>query len=193
MAKARRFKNRHWPRYVFIHINKTGGSSIEHALSLCFEHKTARQKRAELGERRWREAFKFSFVRNPWDKVASHYFYRVKTNQTGLGDNPIPFNEWVELAYGRRDPRYHDKPRMFMPQSEWLCDEEGRLMVDFVGHFENLESDFAVVCDRIGVNASLPHLKRSGNHDYRRLYDDHTRDIVARVFASDLERFGYSF
>ena len=88
-AKARRLRNTRWPRYLFIHINKTAGSSIERALNLRFEHKTAMEKRAELGSLRWRRAFKFSFVRNPWDKVASHYRYRVRTNQTGMGNGHI--------------------------------------------------------------------------------------------------------
>jgi hypothetical protein len=90
---------------VFVHINKTGGSSIETALGLPFQHRTALELRSYLGERRWRERFSFAFVRNPWDKVASHYAYRVTTNQTGLGDHHLPFNEWVRLAYGDRDPR----------------------------------------------------------------------------------------
>src|SRR5687768_492427 len=120
---------------IFVHINKTGGTSIEQALGLRFQHKTALELRAELGRRNWERQFSFAFVRNPWDKVASHYRYRVKTNQTDLGTHTIPFDEWVRLAYGEQDAKYYDQPKMFMPQVDWISDEQGEIMVDFVGRF----------------------------------------------------------
>jgi hypothetical protein len=126
--------------------------------------------------------------------VASHYRYRVKTNQTGLGVSPIPFGEWVRRAYGDREPGYHDQPRMFMPQSRWICDDDGRVLVDFVGRFERLEADFAEVCRRLGRTAELPHLKKSSEGSgSRALYDRESAAIVEEVFAEDLERFGYRF
>lgn len=193
VAKARRFRNAHWPRYVFIHINKTAGSSIERALYLRFEHKTALEKRRELGDWRWRRSFKFSFVRNPWDKVLSHYNYRVATNQTGMGDRHISFRDWVLRAYGSQDPRYYDQPRMFAPQAYWICDENQRSLVDFVGRFESLTSDFAAVCQQIGVTRALPHLKQSRHSHYSDSYDAESRDCVARWFARDIEEFHYSY
>lgn len=190
---ARGVHERYLLDYVFIHINKTAGSSIARALGLTGEHKTALQKKRELGERAWTERFSFTVVRNPWDKVVSHYSYRVRTNQTGLGVEPLPFEEWVRLAYRDRDPRYCDDPRMFMPQWEWIADESGQMMVDFVGRFENLQEDFARISERIGKHASLPHVKKSDRGGYRDYYDAGTRSIVADVFREDVERFGYAF
>jgi hypothetical protein len=178
---------------IFVHINKTGGSSIEQALGLPFQHRTALEIRDAIGERRWRSRFSFAFVRNPWDKVASHYHYRVKTNQTGLGDRPIPFGEWVRLAYAEQAAPYYDQPKMFMPQLEWLRDRDGKILVDFVGRFEALQSDFAQVCSRLGRAASLPHVKSSPRGDYRTYYDDASADIVARAFAEDIRAFCYEF
>ena len=93
LAKLRRARNAWWSRYIFIHINKTGGSSIERALDLRFEHMTAREKRVDVGPRRWQTAFKFAFVRNPWARALSHYRYRVQTNQTGLGNEHLAFRD----------------------------------------------------------------------------------------------------
>ena len=90
--------------FVFIHINKTAGVSIGKALGLEKQHLTAREYKNSLGNRRWDKMFKFTIVRNPWDKVVSHYFHRVKTNQTGLGNNPIGFKEWVKLTYSEQNP-----------------------------------------------------------------------------------------
>lgn len=180
-------------KVIFVHINKTGGSSIERALGLPFQHRTARQIRADLGDKRWNQRFSFAFVRNPWDKVASHYRYRVRTNQTGLGDNTIPFTEWVKRAYGDHDATYYDHAMMFMPQLDWITDETGTVIVDFVGRFERLHEDFELVCRQIGRNAELPHVKSSGVYDYREMYDEDAREVVARCFSPDIHRFGYSF
>jgi chondroitin 4-sulfotransferase 11 len=177
----------------FVHINKTGGSSIEQALGLPFRHDTALEIRAKTSARRWAKRFSFTIVRNRWDKVASHFHYRVQTNQTGLRDERIEFSEWVLAAYGERVARYHDKPKMFMPQTEWISDERGEIMVDFVGRFESLQDDFDTICARIGRRAQLPHMKRSNPADYRTLYTVEAAEVVARRFADDLENFGYTF
>ena len=189
---------RFWSRYLtnalFVHINKTAGSSIERALGMPFQHRTALEFIDLVGPERWDRCFTFAFVRNPWERVLSHYRYRVKTNQTGLGTVQISFGEWVRRTYGDQDPRYWDQPRMFMAQSNWLCDATGDVLVDFVGRFERLERDFAEVCRRLGRKTELPHLKPSGprNH-YAAHYDAESRAIVADRFAKDIERFGYCF
>ncbi len=184
---------KHIARVIFVHINKTGGSSIERALGLPFQHRTAREIRAQIGERRWSQRFSFAFVRNPWDRVASHFHYRVQTKQAGLAERPISFADWVELAYYQHDPVYYDQPKMFMPQFDWVTDDEGRIIVDYIGRFERLTEDFARVCARIGHTAELPHLKRSGRGDYRTLYSAETAEIVARCFEKDIRAFGYTF
>ena len=186
-------KHRHLDDFVFIHINKTGGSSVEKALNLPFEHKTAREKIAEIGRESWNKKLSFTVVRNPFDKVVSHYHYRIKTNQTQLGDKPIGFTEWVELAYKDKNPAYHDKPKMFMPQTEWINDENGAVVVNEIIYFENLTGDFNNVLQKIGKNTSLPHVKKSNHKNYKQYYDQATIDIVAAHFAQDLEMFNYSF
>ena len=187
-----------WTRFVtdvfFVHINKTGGSSIEAALRLPFQHRTAVELKTLAGGRRWSRGFSFSFVRNPWDRVASHYRYRVKTRQAGLETSTVSFTEWVCRAYGDRDPRFYDTPKMFMPQVDWIRDPEGNVMVDFVGRFERLHDDFGEVCRRVGRDAELPHLKPSGGRrPYWELYDTETREIVAERLREDIEVLGYSF
>jgi len=179
--------------FVFIHINKTGGSSIEQALGCRFEHKTALEKKAELGKETWKKLFSFAFARNPWDRVASHYHYRVMTDQTELGRKTIGFNEWVKLAYGENAPAYYDKPKMFMPQWHWLIDKKGKLLVDYIGRFENLQIDFAHICLRLNRQAELPHLKKSDRGGYRECYNEESIAIVRQWFAIDIEKFGYEF
>ncbi|MGJ8662385.1 MAG: sulfotransferase family 2 domain-containing protein [Marinicella sp.] len=181
------------PEFIFIHINKTGGSSVEKALNLPFEHLTALEKIDEVGEETWQQKFTFSFVRNPFDKVFSHYRYRVKTNQTNLKKNPLSFSDWVRLSYGEQVPYYYDNPRMFMPQCQWLCDQSGSIIVDKVYRFENLSTDFKALSEKFNLKVSLPHLKASKKVDYTPHYDLETRDIVEQRFKQDLLAFNYKF
>jgi chondroitin 4-sulfotransferase 11 len=180
-----------WSPFVFIHINKTGGTSVSAALGISIEHKTAEEKRNEIGQEDWLASYKFAFVRDPWDRVVSHYHYRVRTDQTALGDGHLDFRSWVAATYGRQDPRYFDKPMMFMPQYRWIYSETGTLQVDFVGRYESLQRDFEHVCRRLGRAVSLPHLKRSRHAPYDTYYDESTQEIVADWFRPDLELFGY--
>lgn len=186
-------REKYLQRFLFIHINKTGGSSIEKALGIRSEHKTALEKMQQLGSRAWEKKYKFTIVRNPWDKVVSHYLYRVKTNQTALGVSSIDFKEWVRLTYHEQDPEYMDIPLMFKPQMDWITDEKGKVLVDFIGKFEHLEKDFNSVCGHLGINAKLPHLKKTTRERYNTYYDDRTIEIVANWFERDIDYFGYEF
>jgi hypothetical protein len=186
-----RFRERFLIDYLFIHINKAGGKSIEAALRLPFRHQTAREIRDRVGRRAFDRRFVFSFVRNPWDKVVSQFHY-LKVKGRVITGSP-PFNEWVKLAFEDRDPFWHDKPRHFMPQRDWLTDESGEIMVDFVGQFENFKEDFAHVCREIGVQAELPHLNRTERRPYQEYYDAASRGIIERAFAKDIEQWGYRF
>lgn len=161
---------------IFIHINKTGGSSVALALGLPMQmHATALEIRHHLTREQWDQAFKFAFVRNPWDKVVSHYHYRVHTNQTGLGDGNIDFNGWVQRSYGSKEPAFYDNPRFFMPQLDWISDESGALIVDHVGRYENLAKDFSEVCRILGVRKELPHVRQSSHKHYRDYYSDEAK------------------
>ena len=187
-------KERYAQPFAFVHINKTGGTSVVRALGIRFQHLTAQEMRQKLGDDRWEGRYTFSFVRNPWDRVVSLYHFRVKTNQTGLGENPIPFSDWTRLCFRDRDPAYYNKPKMFAPQTEWLAGPAGGIDVDFVGRFERLNDDFAIAAEAIGKpGIALPHLKSSSRGDYRTYYDADAIQVVGDAFASDVTTFGYDF
>lgn len=191
--KARQLRNRYFDKFIFVHINKTGGSSIEKALALPFEHRTALELIDQIGRTKWDRKFTFSVVRNPWDKVVSHYHYRVQTNQTGLGDNPIGFRKWVKLSYRDRNDFYHNDEKMFMPQYKWITDEHGKLIVKKVLYFENLNEGFSEVCSELNLNIELPHVKASKRGNYRQYYDDETKEIIRQWFKTDLELFEFEY
>lgn len=180
--------------YSFIHINKTGGSSIEHALGAPLIHETAITFRDRIGADRWRRRFSFAIVRNPWDRVVSHYHYRQMTGQTGLQSGALSFEDWVREVYVKRSPDYVDEEKMFLTQTDWVTDEQGCIMVDYVGRFEQLDQAWSEICRRLNRKQTpLPHKKKSFRRDYRDYYDDETRKIVGDFFRDDVRNFNYSF
>ncbi|MEH0157673.1 sulfotransferase family 2 domain-containing protein [Limibacter armeniacum] len=182
--------------YVFIHINKTGGTSIAEVIGLSKKkHLTVKQLVRLINSNEWESAYKFAFVRNPWDKVVSHYKYRVKTNQCNMLNSPIGFNEWVECTYGnKKDYYYYDNPIMFQSQLDWLKNNEELIDVDFIGKFERIVDDFKIVANNIGLeNCDLPHLNKTKKVNYRDYYNDNTAGIIERHFKEDIMKFGYEY
>ena len=78
-------------------------------------------------------------------------------------------------------------------QNEFVVDREGNILVDYIGRFENLQADFEKICQRININAKLPHLKKSEHDDYHQYYSKKTAKVIEDVFREDIELFGYSF
>jgi hypothetical protein len=179
---------------IFIHINKTGGTSVLNVLNLSKSHLTAKEVIGIVGEYKFKSSFKFAAVRNPWDKVVSHYKYRIQTNQTNLGTNTIPFSEWVEKTYGKnKDSFYYDKPKMFQPQVEWLKNQQDKIDINEIMKFEDLNSEFKRVAEILGLRISLPHLNETNRVNYRDYYDSETQAIIALWFAEDIRLFKYEF
>lgn len=181
--------------FIFIHINKTAGTSIGRAIGLPVKrHLMATEVIELIGMDAWNQAYKFTVVRNPWDKVVSHYEYRRKKNKTEIASRNICFADWVRMTYGQnKDPFFYNNPRSFQPQVEWLKDTNCVISMDYIIKFESINEGFDHVREEIGLDAELPHLNASTRADYRGYYNDETRAIVARWFSEDLETFSYKF
>lgn len=186
-------RHRYLDRFEFIHINKTGGTSVCQALNIALEHKTAVEKIQEIGRQTWDQRLTFATVRNPWDKVVSHYHHRLQSDHTDLAANPIGFKEWVTRAYRDHDPAYYNNPKLYMPQLAWISDPEGNVLVDEVLRFERFAEDFKQIAKKLNREIELPHVRKSKRGDYRSYYDTATVDVVAGVFARDIAAFGYRF
>ena len=81
-------------------------------------------------------------------------------------------------------------------QSDYAVDLHGRLLVDFLGHYERLHEDFAEACRRIGVAPpALPHRRQATDRkkDYRSYYSDDLAELVAGHFEPDIRLLGYTF
>jgi hypothetical protein len=196
---------------LFVHIPKVAGNSIKQALGIGWEdHKDLTKFRDELGEEVLAAAYKFSFVRNPWDRILSEYNFQRKKSQrkdtvrlwlNKADGSERSFAEWVEHALehpGEHESReWGGKPsehvHRMSPQVEWLS-IDGEIGVDFVGRLEDLQSGFDEVCKGLGVERKkLKRKNRKLHWHYSRYYDAATRERVGDYYAGDITEFGYSF
>jgi hypothetical protein len=129
--------------------------------------------------------FVFSVVRNPFDRLISSWKYLHSTRARPL------------LDALRQPPQLgHDYRHFTRPQIAILRDPtSGTLVTDFLLHFERLQDDFNVLCDRLGKpRQALPHLNTSQRQwGYRQYFDLETRQLAEAMFAEDLANFGYEF
>lgn len=185
-------------RFIFVHINKTGGTSIEKVFEPTADARDVRHKHASLADyrkeypRAFRDYFKFAFVRNPWDWLVSRYHWsrdRQKLFDFAFAEMLRRIERGVPLS---ADARWLETGAL-VPQCRKLS-LRGRIGVDFLGRYERLQQDFDLVCERIGhPRVALPHVFASEHRRYTEYYDDASRAIVARVYADDIRVFGYRF
>ena len=86
------------PPFLFIHIPKTAGTSVEEALFdyqdfnyMNEPHPIVAQYKTYLSKEMFESLFKFSFVRNPWSLQVSTYKYYVVSNNID-----ITFEEYIK-------------------------------------------------------------------------------------------------
>ncbi len=204
----------HEHRCIFIHIPKTGGTSLENLIwpadqhdeahlargfvdefhnkyqTGSLKHLLARQVRQEVGAEIFERCFKFAFVRNPWDRAVSQYAYMATRpdlrRYVGLPDGAC-FKTWLDRTGRRRHVQWE-------PQVHFLVDDEGRSLVDAIGRFENFEADARRVLASIGLHArTLRHDNASERVAYPHYYDAESREIVGERYAADIAAFGYRF
>jgi len=176
-----------------VHPYKTGGTSIRHCLNITgLRHQTAHQIINDVGREAWGEAFTFTVVRNPYDRLVSFYHY-VRRKRYML-DRSLDFEGFVrrKLVDGRPVLTVQ-KARFWMPVANWIY-EGGKCLVDYVGRFEQLQGSFDVICDRIGrPRETLPHVNRTDHAHYSTYYTPGLREVVDGSMQSDCEAFGYTF
>ena len=182
---------------IFIHINKTGGTSIEQVLrpgALFKKHyMTAREIRDIVGDK-WDKYFKFAIVRNPWDKMASLYRYRKGIN---LIPSSWSFDDFIHKIDTFNNKSLSKSRRNLLRttnQLEHCIDNDGNVILDYIGRFEDFKGSWAKISKKIGFKDKLPHVKSTKKHQhYSEYYTDELRDIVGDRFANDIEYFGYKF
>jgi hypothetical protein len=200
-------------KFIFAAVPKTGTHSIRRALrphmsdedieqvrlfeekkfpipelaNLRHGHISLAQLRPFLEPAKFESFFKFAFVRNPFDRFVSYCAFM--TRKGGEFEKDPKRMMWYIL----RDPgpRSHI---LFQPQCSFIVDSGGKPLTDYIGRVEQMQGSFDEVCDRIGIpRTELEKTNESKRDDYRQYYDDALIEGVAKLYARDLELFGYEF
>ena len=198
----------HKHKFIFAHIAKTAGSSIEDVLLEL--HGGNRQKKKEellcsinsegvllthmlarsyldfkyVSQKEFNSYFKFAFVRNPWARMVSMWKYRQSH-----GKNE-PFNFFIEFAIYKM----HKGDSWFMQQYDYTCDIHGKQLLDFIGRFENLQDDFDYACGLMGIKRfELPQKNKTKHQPYQEYYTKELKNLIKENYRDDVELLGYEF
>jgi hypothetical protein len=194
-------------RFLFVHIPKTAGNSIQSVLRRYSEdqlvalrkeqdgverfglrnptyklkkHSMLSEYHKAMGDEQFRNLYKFTCVRNPWDRMVSYYFTPTQNPETWnkkkfreIFSKTVSVQDYLRLDDGEDDPFAN---------------------VDYIMRFESLADDFRAVCTAIDISPPmLPQYNRSNREHYSKYYDDELRELVRSRFAAEIERFGYVF
>lgn len=202
----------HSKKFIFIHIYKNAGTSIANALmphaagrwqwlagrmarklnitgfgpKPYQTHIKATELIDKMGREKYKSYFSFAVIRNPWDWQVSLYKYGLKEPthfQRKLYKNFGSFENYIEWRVAE-DVKF---------QKDFIFSEDGEQLVDFIGRFETIDTDFQKVCSRFGIVASLPKLNVSNTKPYRKYYNEKTIELVRQAFEPDISLFEYSF
>lgn len=211
----------HGRKYIFVHIPKTGGTS----LSLVLEDKAkkddiligdtpkAKKRRSRLrtanaSGRLWKHSrltdvyglvtqeeieqyFVFTIVRNPWDRMVSYYHWLKEQSF----DHPA-----VGIANESNFKAFLSD--VMIQQSlrndaslNYVCDANGKDCCNKYLRLENLSQDVVNLGKNLHLNlADLPYQNKSDRgENYAEYYDKQSKDIVGVAYAEDIEKFGYRF
>ena len=201
-------------KFIFVHIYKTAGTSVEKALMhyCCSQprlflnkvllhlfkgkirinpqpyrkHISAKELALIYPDEIFKEFFKFAFVRNPWDWQVSLYTYTLKNKnhyQHEMVKKLGSFDSYIRQRAAK-------KPKN---QLDWIQSNDGTMLVDYVGKFENLKNDFGSICNKIGIESTLPKVNVSNGKSYQGFYNEETRSLVETTYKRDIEYFNYKF
>lgn len=214
----------HPHRTIFVHIPKTGGTSVEFVLGMHGEkadiglrpyfnqqldrehlygqdlqHMTAAALQELLQPHGLFEPyFKFSIIRNPWERLVSVFAWSNQKWAKGQELSDEEFETSVRQLHAafeasRTQGQALQVAPHFRPQVHFLVDRNRQPLVNFIARYENLGEDWARIRQKIGIQADLPLRMRSHHRPYESYYSTATRAMVAQIYADDIAAFGYQF
>lgn len=186
-------------QFIFIHIPKVAGISLIHALGFEQQHKwhmPLKYYEANTAKK-FDQYFKFAFVRNPWDRAYSAYTFLQKggiserdDSQSRIIKSYASYEDFVMkwLSHEASQSLIH-----FCPMYSFMQNTHGEIAIDFIGRYENLQTDYDYIRSQINIGEQLPQKNVSRQSDFREVYTTQMIDKIARVYERDIAEFDYDF
>jgi hypothetical protein len=198
---------------IFVHITKTGGKSISKTLFGNYSggHKKVEQYIKIFGESAFDRYYKFTFVRNPWDRLYSAYNYfskgainfsqdeKWRVEHAFFNKNLAHLKSFERFVIEWMDEKVVEGELVhFIPQHYMITipEDRNKILVDFVGRYENIEEDFKALCIKLR-RPELPlakiNISNPVKNSYIKVYSNEMIDKVSKLYAKDIELFNYTF
>ena len=152
-----------------------------------------------LGKGTFNQYFKFAFVRNPFARLVSAYEF-LQGGGGGHYDEKIvsiikPYKSFESFVMEYLNQNTIKASRYFRPQHYFVCDSNGKIIINYLGHFEELEKDYEFIRNKIGTGEPLKKLNVTKNkrmliEEY--YFNDKIKQKVISLYNKDFELFGYS-
>ena len=173
-----------------------------------------------LTEEIWNNYFKFTFIRNPWDLFVSSFKYRFTRDLKQLQFPYLlqhPRGAWqiykkinylqlkklsekkkfscedIDFYFNFLKNEFGIPPRSGRYQYHYVFDLEKNKLVDYVGSFEQLETDFNNIMQKLNLDVTLPHLNNTKHDNYQKYFTEKSKQRVAELWKPDIDAFGYTF
>lgn len=209
----------HKHKCIFVHIPKTAGTSIEMLINQTpFSGTTHELLKEHASSEYFEEYFKFTFVRNTFERVYSVFNYYA---QGGNKQHPSSIKQWVlhlyrkvtqndyytDIEVSRKMPKkfsefcieflLNKKPfygkNALISQYQFL-EVNSEIKADFIGSFENLRVDLELVKKKLSIVGDLPHYRKASHKKhYSQYYDEKTKEIVSNYYQDEISYFGFEF
>ena len=147
-----------------------------------YNHIKGRKVKPLIGAEAWNSYYKFCFVRNPWDRVVSQYYWRCKSE-------PRPsILEFIEAG----------RMKSLKRKSEGVYMINGKVVVDHICKFENIVEELEVIREKLGIPEplELPRAKsgtRKDKRSYREILGEEEKEKIAEFFADEIKLMDYKF
>jgi hypothetical protein len=170
-----------WMGFIDKYHNKyqTGG----------LQHLFAQQVLQEVGEQAFYKYYKFSMVRNPWDKAVSQFIY-MKQRQDLMEFIGLDEKNSFKLYLKKIKIKTHVQ---WEKQYKFILNDRGELMVDYLGRFENFRQDTKYIFRCLNIHSDMPHVNATKHDHYSKYYDTESVEMVAELYAEDIRLFRYEF
>ncbi|MAM29032.1 MAG: hypothetical protein CMC13_08415 [Flavobacteriaceae bacterium] len=186
---------------IFVHIPKNAGLSVSYTLfgNTGGSHRKIKDYQDIFSPSTFKKYYKFTFVRNPWDRLVSTYFFLkngglTQKDQIWATNNVLPYINFTEFVQEWLNEKNITNSLHFQHQHVFLEDKKGRIAVNFIGRFETIDEDFEIITKKLNIDKVLTKTNTSKRKkNYREYYNEETKQIVAKVYQKDIRLFNYKF